>query len=122
MKRIFSVFLLLLALAAMAYAFLKVAVINGPFMIIVGCSTFLTLMSGILAGLGQGNADLAAAKLKIRELTESVANLGDANDGLKATFDAKVAAAVAAFKAGQASVPAPGSPAPTNGAGHVANA
>ena len=114
--RIASVLFLLLALGGFAYAFIKVAIINGPFMIIVGISTLLTLMSGICAGVGSGRASLFDARATIKELTEKVALLGDSNDGLKGQFDAKLAEAVKSFKDGYKAAPGP------NGAGHVANA
>lgn len=100
MKRLLSAIFLLAAIAGFAYAFIKIAVVNGPFMIVIGVSSFLTLMSGIMAGLGQGSADLFAAKNKIKELAAQVALLGDANEGVKAQFDAKVAEAVKLFKEG----------------------
>jgi hypothetical protein len=112
MKRILSVVFLIAAMAGMAYAFLKIAVVNGPFMLIVGISTLLTLMSGMLAGLGQGSANLYAAELKIKELTTTVCNLTDANDGIKATFDAKLEEAKNAFIAGYKA--GPGAPAKSN--------
>jgi hypothetical protein len=115
--RIASVLFLLLAVGGFAYAFVKVAIINGPFMIIVGISTFLTLMSGICAGVGSGRASLFDARATIKELTEKVAMLGDANDGMKASFENKLQEAMKAFKEGYKA-----GPAPTNGAGNVANA
>lgn len=103
--RIASVLFMLLALGGFAYAFIKMAVINGPFMILIGISSFLTLLAGITAGVGSGRANLNNAHLSIKELTEKVALLGDANDGLKANFDARVAEAVKAFKEGYNNIP-----------------